>query len=62
MEYKYKMPTWKEWSSVYCSKCYTWLGNYKGWFTVSPVKIELYCKKCTKDIQREQQKLENEKQ
>ena len=55
---KYVVPTWKKWSSIYCSRCFKWLGNYKGWYQIQGV--ELYCKKCTEEIQHEQQTEEKE--
>ena len=62
MAQEYKTPEWKKWSSVYCSGCSKWLGNFHGWFAVSPIQIKLYCRKCTEEKQREQQSLEIEKQ
>ena len=55
MTQQYETPEWKKWGSIYCSSCYKWLGNFKGWFIIPDVK--LYCRKCTEKIQKEQQTL-----
>ena len=60
MTQEYQTPEWKKWSSIYCSKCSKWLGNFKGWHT--PIPIPFYCRKCTEEIQHEQQKIEGVKQ
>lgn len=58
MTQEYQTPEWKKWSSVYCSRCFKWLANYKGWHKTFLIATELYCKKCTEEIQKEQQKNE----
>ena len=54
MTQDYEVPLWKKWSTKYCNKCFKSLGHYKGWYQIP---LELYCDKCAKKIQREQQRL-----
>lgn len=54
MTQEYQMPEWKKWSSVYCARCSKWLANYTGWNNL--LQRKLYCRKCTAEIQKEQQK------
>lgn len=55
MAQEYKTPEYKKWSTVYCNRCWKALAHFKGWFPVSPITVEVYCKKCSQEIQREQQ-------
>ena len=62
MSKEYQTPEWKQWSSVYCHRCSKWLANFKGWFKFPIIEIELYCRKCTEEIMKEQQTLTQESQ
>ena len=59
MAQEYRTPEWKQWSTVYCNRCWKALAHFKGWYRegTSPIQTEVYCKKCSQEIQREQQRL-----
>ena len=49
---EYETPEWKKWSTVYCDNCSKPLAHYKGWHKPYLIATELYCTKCSNEIQK----------